>query len=120
MHSANLILRFLLELAALSGFAVLAWNLTEGVGRFVAVVIIVALVGAIWATFAVPDDPSRSGNAPVPVPGALRLCLEFAVLFGGAWAFHASGHTWVGLSICALIVVHYLWWAERIAWLLQQ
>ncbi len=62
MHSANLILRFLLELAAL------AWRSTEGSWRFLAVIVVVVLIGAAWAMFAAPNDPSRSGNAPVPVP----------------------------------------------------
>ncbi len=34
--------------------------------RYVAVVAAVVLVGAVWATFAVPDDPSCIGDAPVP------------------------------------------------------
>ena len=119
MHTANLTLRLLLELAALGGFATLAWNQANGVWRVLAAVAIVVLIGAIWATFAVPDDPSRSGNAPVPVPGLLRLLLELAILFGGAWAYHAAGHTWVGVSLAALVIIHYLLWVERIGWLLE-
>ena len=119
MHAANLTLRFLLELAALGGFATVAWGLTTGIWRCVAAVLIVIVVGTVWATFAVPDDPSRSGNAPVPVPGGLRLLLEFAVLFGGAWAFYAAGYAWIGLSISALVIVHYLLWTDRIILLLQ-
>jgi hypothetical protein len=120
MHTANLILRFLLELVALAGFATLAWGRTEGIWRFAAAVAVIVLIGAIWATFAVPDDPSRSGNAPVPIPGGLRLILEFAILLGGAWAFHLAGHSWVGLSIVTFVVVHYSLWIDRIVWLLQR
>ena len=120
MHTANLTLRFFLELTALGGFAALAWNTTDGLWRYVAAVAVVVFVAALWGTFAVPDDPSRSGNAPVPVPGALRLLLEFAILFGGAWALHAAGFTWAGLSASLLIIVHYLLWIDRIVWLLQQ
>ncbi|WP_298562910.1 YrdB family protein [uncultured Aliiroseovarius sp.] len=119
MHTANLALRFFLELAALTGFSVFAWSLTEGFWRFIAVGGTVLLLGVIWATFAVPDDPSRSGNAPLPVPGTVRLILEWAVLFGGAWAFYATGYTWPGFWLAALTVVHYLLWPSRIAWLLQ-
>ena len=120
MHTANLILRFVLELAALAGFATLAWSLTEGFWRFAAALAVVVLIGAIWATLAVPDDPSRSGSVPMPIPGGLRLILEFAILLGGAWAFHIAGYTWVGLSISVLVVVHYLIWIDRIVWLLQR
>lgn len=120
MHAANLFLRFLLELAALSGFATLAWTMTQGVWRYVAVLAVILLIGAIWATFAVPDDPSRSGSAPVPVPGALRLLLELAILFGGAWALYAAGHAWAGLTISVLTLIHYLLWIERIVWLIDR
>ncbi|MCK0169867.1 YrdB family protein [Aliiroseovarius sp. S1123] len=119
MHTANLALRFFLELAALAGFSVFAWSLSEGFWRFIAVGGTVLLLGVIWATFAVPDDPSRSGNAPLPVPGTVRLILEWAVLFGGAWAFYATGYTWPGFWLAALTAVHYLLWPSRIAWLLQ-
>lgn len=119
MHNLNLLLRFLLELAALLGFSLFVWGQTHGGWRYPAIAIAVAMIGAIWTTFAVPDDPSRSGNAPVLVPGALRLFLEWLILFGGAWAFHAAGYSWIGLSLTALIVVHYILWPERIAWLLR-
>ena len=35
--------------------------------------------GHIRGVFAVPDDPSRSGSAPIAVPGLARLTLEAAV-----------------------------------------
>ena len=41
-----------------------------------------AIAAAAWVTFAVPGDPSRSGRAPVPVPGWVRLLLELAVFLG--------------------------------------
>ena len=119
MHPANLALRFLLEIAALGGFSVLAWSLTDGWWRYLAVVVTLAALMTLWGVFTVPGDPSRSGNAPVPVPGSLRLLLEFAILFGGAWAFHAVGYSWAGLSLAGLVVVHYLLWTDRVVWLLQ-
>ncbi len=75
-------------------------------------------IGAITATFAEPDDPGRSGNAPVPLTGTLRLLLEFAIPFGGAWAFQAVGCTWASLLLAALVVVHALLCIDRITWLL--
>ncbi len=120
MHNANLILRFLLELAALAGFAFWAWSLTTGYWRVLEAAAIVVALGAVWATFAVPNDPSRSGNAPVPVPGMLRLILEFAVLLGGALAFHMAGYPRAGIVLAVLVLVHYALSMERITWLLQQ
>lgn len=119
MHAANLTLRFLLELAALAGFGTLVWSIAQGAWRYAAALLAVVLIGALWVTFAVPDDPSRSGNAPVPVPGALRLMLEWAILLGGAAAFYAAGNTWTGFAIGGLVIFHYALWPERIGWLLQ-
>ncbi len=120
MHAANVVLRFFLELAALAGLALWAGSVAGGPWRFVLGAAAVVLAGVLWTVFAVPDDPSRSGNAPVPVPGAVRLVLEWGILFAGAWGFHAAGFTWVGIALAGLVAVHYLLWTERIAWLLQQ
>ncbi|MFQ6227417.1 DUF2568 domain-containing protein [Nocardia sp. NPDC002869] len=49
-------------------------------------VLLPVIAATAWGVIAVPDDPSRSGAAPVAVPGAIRLLVEFAVLFGGAAA----------------------------------
>jgi hypothetical protein len=74
----NLALRFILEIAALFALGYWGWTQHDGVWRFVWGIGLVILAAVIWGTFAVPDDPSRSGNAPVPVPGALRLVIELA------------------------------------------
>ena len=73
---------------------------------------------ALWGTFAVPDDPSRSGGAPVPVPGLIRLVLELIILFGGALAFALSGYREAGIALAVLIALHYAISVERIIWLI--
>ena len=120
MNSANLALRFLLELAALAGFAVWAWQLVDGLWRYGLAFAVVLFVMMLWSVFAVPDDPSRSGNAPFPVPGFVRLVLELAILFGGAYAWYLGGYSWAGLVIGILIAIHYGLSVPRIMWLLQQ
>ncbi len=120
MNTANLALRFLLELAALGGFGVLAWNLTDGWWRVMAAILTLVVVVTLWGVFAVPDDPSRSGNAPVPVPGLARLGLELVILLGGGLAFHYAGHSLAGIALVALVLLHYALSVERLTWLLQQ
>ena len=120
MHPANLALRFVLELFALAGFAALAWSVAGGLWRYLAAASIVLLIGVLWTTFAVPDDPSRSGHAPVPVSCLIRLALELMVFFGGAFALYLAGYGWMGLLLAGLIVVHYGLSIERLAWLLDQ
>jgi hypothetical protein len=120
MNTLNLALRFFLELAALAGFALLAWQSASGWWRFVIAVLVVIIAMALWGIFAVPNDPSRSGNAPVPVPGIVRLVLEFALLLGGAYAWYLGGFALIATVFTALVVFHYLLSIERIMWLLQQ
>jgi hypothetical protein len=69
----NLALRFLLELAALLGLGMAGWSLSSGVWCWIVALAVPVAVAVIWATFAVLNDPSRSGRAPILVPGAVRL-----------------------------------------------
>ena len=120
MNAANLALRFFLEIAALGGFGVLAWRLSEGWWRYMAVILVLLALMTLWGVFAVPDDPSRSGNAPIPVPGLVRLGLELVILFGGGIALYFAGHSFAGMALIALVLLHYALSFDRIAWLLQQ
>ncbi|AZO57571.1 MAG: DUF2568 domain-containing protein [Mesorhizobium sp.] len=116
----NLTLRFLLELAALLGLGMAGWSLSDGAWRWVLAIALPLAAAAAWGTFAVLNDPSRSGRAPVPVPGAVRLALEFVVLFGGAAGFHLAGHAATGIIMAVLIVISYAFSLDRLAWLVRQ
>ena len=120
MQSANLALRFFLEISALGGFGALAWKSTEGMWRYLAIIVVLGILMALWGVFAVPNDPSRSGAAPFPVSGLMRLFLELAILFGGAFAYHQSGYSIASIGLIVLVIVHYALSGQRIAWLLQQ
>ena len=116
----NLALRLALELAAFTGFAWAGWHIASG---FLAVVLTLVLpfaAAALWGVFNVPGDPSRSGKAPVPVPGWLRLLLELAILLGGAACFAFFGAPAVGAVLGVLIVVHLIFSIGRTRWLLRQ
>lgn len=120
MAGWNLTLRFLLELSALVALGVAAWNLTSGAIRWVAVVVVPLGAAAAWGVFNVLDDPSRSGAAPVEVPGWTRLVVE-GMVFGGA----AIGLTLVGrrdyaIVLALLVAVHYATSWSRVEWLLKQ
>ncbi|MEO6090631.1 MAG: YrdB family protein [Umezawaea sp.] len=117
----NLGLRFVLELAAFAGFAVLGWQL-GGDGLLAAELAVLSLLIAatIWGVFAVPGDPSRSGKAPVPVPGVVRLVLELAVFLGGAAAFTVVGQWLVTALFCVALAVHLVFSVPRLTWLVRQ
>lgn len=119
-HPANFALRFVLEIAALFALGYWGWTQHAGIWRFVWAIGLVALAAVIWGTFAVPDDPSRSGKAPVPVPGILRLIIEFIIFAAGVWALYASGLPIWGLILGILTLIHYALSYDRIIWLMKQ
>jgi hypothetical protein len=73
---------------------------------------------ALWGVFAVPDDPSRSGGAPVPVPGAVRLFLEIGFFGLATWALHTTRVEMLSLALGGFVLLHYGISYERIGWLL--
>ena len=102
----------------LLAFGYWGWPQHEGVWRYVWAAGLVVAAAVTWGTFAVPGDPSRSGRAPVPVPGPLRLLLELAFFAAGAWAFYAAGQPAWGIILGAATLVHYGLSYDRIRWLL--
>ena len=119
MAGWNLALRLGLEIAALVGLAAAAWSLISGPLRWLVVVAVPVAAAACWGVFNVLDDPSRSGEAPVEVPGWLRLALEILILGGGAAGFAVAGRPGVGLVFAVLIVIQYATSWSRVEWLLQ-
>ncbi len=112
----QLVIRFSLEIAAqvslaLWGYQVAGWPLA---------IALPVVAAGLWGTFAVVGDPSRSGKAPVKVPGAVRLALELLVFLGGAAALAALGQ-WVffGFYVAAL-ALHHAQTMPRTRWLLAQ
>lgn len=114
-HPANLALRFLLELATLGSFAFWGWTTQAGFSRVLWAVGFPLLAALAWGTFRVPGDP---GDAPVAVPGPVRLSLE-AVLFAGAVvSLAAAGESVLASAFAASVVGHYGIAHERVRWLL--
>lgn len=119
-HPINLAIRFLLELAAMIAIGYWGWTQHEGFLKYLLAIGGPILAAVLWSTFAVPDDPSRSGKAPVPVPGIARLALELALFAFAAWALYDAGNSLLALIVAAIVVIHYAISYDRIAWLLRQ
>jgi hypothetical protein len=118
-HPLNLAVRFLLEIAALLALGYWGFDQHSGIWRFVLGLGLPVLAAIAWGTFAVPDDRSRSGSAPVPVPGAVRLILELALFGLASWALYDAGRPVLALILAGVTVVHYVVSYDRIAWLLR-
>lgn len=119
MNPANLVLRFVLEIVALVALGVAGyrwgpppWSWVWAIG--------VPLLGALaWGVFNVPGDPSRSGRAPVVVPGWVRLLLELGFFAAAVWAAAAVWGGVVAALFAAAITIHYGWSWGRLRWLLR-
>jgi len=115
----NLAVRFLLEIIALAALGAWARAQFQGALGIILMVLIPLLAAIAWGTFNVKGDPSRSGKAPVPVPGVIRLLLEL-VFFGSAtWALFALNPTY-GWIFGTVTLLHYVLSYDRILWLLKR
>jgi hypothetical protein len=117
-HPANLILRFLLEIIALISLGIWSWNQSESWFRLILAIGIPIIAAVIWGTFAVPNDPSRSGNAPIITAGFIRLMIEFGVFGFAIWSLHDIGWNKISLIFGIVVLVHYIFSYDRILWLL--
>jgi hypothetical protein len=120
MRPLNLVARLLLEIAALVALGYWGYQMVEGGLRFALAAGIPLLAAAVWGIFAVPADPSRSGKAPVPVSGVIRLIIELAFFALAAYAMFASDMQILSLVFIIAVAAHYLISLERVRWLLAQ
>lgn len=119
-HPINLAVRFILEIIALVSAGMWGWRLVEGWPKYLLAIGIPVLLAIIWGTFAVPDDPSRSGAAPVITPGIIRLIIELGIFAFATWAFYDLGYTSISLALGIIVVLHYALSYDRIIWLVSQ
>ena len=119
-HPINLAIRFLLELSALVSMGVWGWRQSESWFRFLLALSVPIVAAVVWGTFAVPNDPSRSGAAPVAVPGILRLGIELAFFIFATWALYDLGFTRLSWTLGIIVALHYITSYDRILWLITQ
>ncbi len=119
-HPINLAIRFILELSALVSVGVWGWRQNDGWLRFVLAIGIPVILAAIWGTFAVPEDPSRSGGAPIVTSGVLRLIIELAFFGIAVWALYDIGFIKISIALGIIVILHYIFSYDRIIWLLSQ
>lgn len=116
-HPANLALRLALEVAALGALGWSAATAVDGPLGTVAAVAAPLAAAAAWVTFAVRGDPSRSGRAPVPVSGRMRMLVESAVLLPAVAAPALLGRPVPAAVFGAALLVHTALSRDRVLWL---
>lgn len=121
MNPINLAVRFALELTGLSAIGYWGWQLFEPrILKFVFAMGLPIIAAVLWGVFAVPGDPSRSGNTVVAVPGYLRLLLEFSFFGFAVWCTYKSISPGWAVGFAVVILAHYAASFQRIQWLLKQ
>ena len=99
--------------------AMFGWGLSDDwLWSLMAAISIPVVFMSIWGVFAVPNDRSRSGNAPIPIPGPLRFVLELAIFSFSIWCLIEIDKAVLGMILGGLVVLHYGLSIERITWLL--
>ena len=119
-HPVNLIYRFLLEILALFVVALWSWRSAGGWMGLVLAFLLPFSLALIWGIFAVPDDPSRSGKAPVPIAGSLRLFLELLIFSFAIWCLADQGMPYLAAAFAILVLFHYLVSLDRVKWLVKK
>jgi len=101
-------------------FAMFGWSMSSTLMlKLVGSVGIPVTAMILWAVFAVPGDRSRSGSAPVPIPGGLRLALEWLFFGLGVWCLVAIDSAAMAILLGASVLIHYALSAKRLIWLLR-
>ncbi len=118
-HPLNLAVRAALELVALGILGLWGWMIGSGISAWLMAAAFPLLAAVAWGTFAVRGDPSRSGRAPVPVPGWLRLLLELSLFALAVYVLYRLDRPGWGLLLSVVVVVHYALSWDRVAWLLR-
>jgi hypothetical protein len=101
IQPANLILKFLLELAAFAAFAI--WGADVGSDAFAVVLAIATPLVAVllWGRFAAPRSAHR-------LPLSARVPFELGVFLLAALALLTAGHTIAAIIFAALFALNAL------------
>ncbi len=111
--------RFALEVIAIVFVGIWGANLSTGWGSFFIGLGCSIVFVTIWGVFNVPNDPSRSGKAPVVVSGKLRLILEFTLFTWAAVAIAQEAGIWFGIVFLLAVIAHNIHIKERTIWIWQ-
>ena len=116
----NLGVRLLLEIGALFGYGYWGWTVSDDVFRYLLALAIPLVAAVVWGTFAVLEDPSRSGKAPIPVSGLIRLLIELTFFALASYALFSMGVKTIAWIFTLTVNAHYILSYDRITWLLEQ
>jgi hypothetical protein len=107
-------------MSALISVGIWGWHQSDGWLQFVLAIGIPCILSIIWGVFAVPNDPSRSGSAPIITPGIIRLILELGFFAFATWALYDLDLNQTSFILGVIVALHYIVSYDRIIWLISQ
>lgn len=116
-HPLNLTLRVLLELAMLVALGYWGWSQHEGILRALLTIGLPLIAATLWGVFRVNGDPK---DAPVAIPGVLRLLLEWGLFAAAVILLAAAGAATAALIFGVLVMIHYALSYEHVRWKMAQ
>lgn len=99
MAQANLVLRFLLELAGVIAVGYWGYHAMDGPGRWLIAIGAPALLIVLWALVIAP-------GADVPIPQPVREVIGSIVLLAAAGALYAAGAQTAALAYAGLVILN--------------
>lgn len=118
-HPINLAVRFLLEICALISVGMWGWKQSDGLTKFILAIGMPLVLAIIWGVFAVPNDPSRSGSAPIATPGLIRIFIELGIFGVAIWSLYDIEFQKLCLIFGIAVIAHYVLSYDRILWLIK-
>ncbi len=117
-HPANLLLRFVLEIAALIGIGQWAWQKYDGLPRYLIGIGLPLLLYLAWGVFKTPGEPGAGPKKVlVPISGRARLLFEITWFLFALWCMFIGGNLVLGGILIFTLLLQYFWSAERVVWL---
>lgn len=118
-HPANLILRLLLQIGGLIAVAQWGWVQHTAPLRYVLVIAAPLVLAGLWLIFDVRNDPTRSRQPLVAIPGGARLTLELGCFGLAVWSMIDGQRIFLAIVFIIVVLLHYFWSADRVVWLLR-
>lgn len=116
----HLAIRFALEIATLVAFGWSGWRIGHGgIGGVVLASLLPLLGGAAWAVFRAPGN-GAGPKAIAPVPGPIRLLIEWLLIGLGILGLWAAGSWLIAMVLLALWGLHYVVAWNYVQWLWRQ
>ena len=104
-HPVNLLIKFLMEIAALVITGMWGWHCTANWERYLLAIALPATAATIWGIFRIPNDPNP---APVEVPGVVRLAYELFLFGFSTWALYNMGYVTQSYIMGGVTIINYI------------